>query len=161
MRWIHNLPLPGLTLALLVLALIATACGGRKAGNSGLVGPTDIKPPELATRPDGQARLFLDQVRDRRFDQAYGLFSQRLQARLSNEAFRRGLGQALQADSTRAAYQDRWVQSERILGEQALVIVSDRTRPQVLPWTWEFRKEGSAWKLWALDLPPVLSHNDY
>ncbi len=160
MRWIHRLPRPGLRLALLVLALIAVACGGQKAGTSRLVGPTDIKPPELANRPDGLARLFLDQVRDRRFDQAYGLFSPQLQARLSKEAFRRSLGQALQVDSTRAAYQSRWVQSERIMGGRALVTVADRTRPQVQPWKWEFRQEGSAWKLWALDLPPVLSHPD-
>ncbi len=146
----------GRVLALL-LVLVSAACSGQKTGTSGVPGPSEIRPPELANRPDGLARQFLDGVRNRDPERAYNLFSSRLQDRLSEQAFRQEIGRALETESTRAAYQSRWVQSERILGDRALVTVSDRKNPQLQPWTWEFRQEGSGWKIWDLDLPPVLS----
>ncbi len=143
----------------LFLIFLSAACGTQEAGPSGVPGPTEIRPPDLTARPDGLARQFLDRLQNRDFERAYELFGPRLRMRLSREAFGEGLSRALQTESTRAAYQSRWVQSERILGDRALVTVSDRVQPQLQAWVWEFRREGSAWKLWSLDLPPVLSRS--
>jgi hypothetical protein len=77
---------------------------------------------------------------------------------MSAEDFEKRMGEALKTASTRLAYENRWVQSERIEGPRALVTVSDRRYSQVQAWTWEFWLEAGAWRIRTLDLPPILRH---
>lgn len=144
---------------LFMLALAAIACGGSQGGAGEIVpGPTDLPAPSLEGRPDALAREFLDHVRARRFKQAHRYLGTGLQTAMTAEEFSQRLDEALKTGSTRLAYENRWVQSERIEGPRALVTVSDRKYPQVQPWTWEFWLEAGEWRVRTLDLPPVLHH---
>jgi len=144
---------------LVVLALASLACGGGRGGaGEATLGPTEIPPPSLEGRPDTLAREFLDHVRAHRFKQAHGYLGTGLQATVTAEDFERRMGEALKTGSTRIAYENRWVQSERVEGPRALVTVTDRRYSQVQAWTWEFWLEAGTWRIRTLDLPPILHH---
>lgn len=146
-------------LLVLLLLLVATACGG-KAGGRGVVapGPTEVPPPALGSRPDGLARDFLEQVREQHFDAAYRYLGREAQGRVSQPEFERLLGEAMRTASTRKAYENRWVQSERIERGRAIITVADRKFPEAMPWLWEFEQEAGEWKIQKLYLPPVATH---
>lgn len=148
---------PRFLIPVLLLLLLAPLACGQGAGRTGPVapGPTEIPPPPLASRPDGLAREFLDLVRSRHFDQAYGFLGSRVRSQVSQEQFRTTLEEALRTASTRTAYQNRWIQSERIRRGRAYITVTDRQYPETLPWVWVFEREGGAWKLQELHLPPI------
>jgi hypothetical protein len=156
---IHILSSRPLKACLIMLTLMALACGGGQVGPGPTnPGPTEIPPPSLKDRPDMLARDFLDHLRAQRFRQAHAFLGTSLQAAMTTEVFETRMGEALKTASTRLAYENRWVQSERIEGSRALVTVSDRRYSQVQPWTWEFRLEEGKWKIQTLDLPPILRH---
>lgn len=144
-----------------VLVLAAAACGSRarSPGGPAVPGPTDVPPPNLAVRPDGRARQFLDLVREGRYAQAYdGFLAQEARARVSKDQFVGQLTEAMKTASTRAGYENRWVQSERIEAGVAVLVISDRKFPEAVPWTWEFVREGGEWRLRRLYLPPIVTH---
>ena len=154
---IHILSSRPLKACLIMLTLMALACGGGQGGpEPANQGPTEIPPPSLQGRPDMLARDFLDHLRAQRFRQAHAFLGTSLQAAMTADVFEKSMGEALKTASTRLAYENRWVQSERIEGSRALVTVSDRRYSQVQPWTWEFELEEGKWKIRTLDLPPIL-----
>lgn len=153
---LHRRPL----LLLFLLCLLGAPACGRSGGTEAppAPGPTDIPPPPLTARPDGLARSFLDLVRQQRYPQAYGYLGAEARARISEQEFARQLGEAMKTASTRLSYENRWVESERIEGDTAVIMVSDVKYPEAQVWRWEFRREGGEWKLQKLFMPPIVTH---
>lgn len=153
---LHRRPL----LLLLLLCLLgATACG-RSGGSEAppAPGPTDIPPPPLTARPDGLARSFLDLVRQQHFAQAYAHLGAEAKARVTEQEFTQRLAEAMKTASTRLSFENRRIESERIQGDTALIMVSDAKYPEAQVWQWEFRREAGEWKLQKLYMPPIVTH---
>lgn len=138
-----------------MLAVSTLACGGSDKGLVDVPGPTEIPPPSLDARPDGLARAFLELIVEGRYDKAHDYLSIDGQLENPRSMFIDGLTKALSLKSTKFSYENRAVESERVVGNSALVTVGDTKYPQANKWVWEFEKTTVGWKIRSLDLPPV------
>ncbi len=143
-------------LALLVPVLcLAAACSTPEVPINQETDEKFVPPPDISRRPFAIANEFLDNVKAKKYKEAYASLSVDAKMRVNLKGFEEGLERYFSMASTKSVYVTRVVVDERVSGDSAIIKVADTKYPDAPPWIWEFEKTRAGWKIRSLDLPPL------
>lgn len=146
-------------LVLLVLLIpvlcLAEACSAPEVPINQKTDEKFVPPPDISRRPFVIAGEFLDNVKARKYKEAYATLGVDAKMRVNLKGFEEGMERYYSMASTKSVYVTRVVVDERVSGNSAIIKVADSKYPDAPPWIWEFEKTRAGWKIRSLDLPPL------
>lgn len=143
-------------LALVVPILcLAAACSAPEVPINQKTDEKFVPPPDISRRPFAIASEFLDNVKARKYKEAYASLGVDAKMRVNLKGFEEGLERYFSMASTKSVYVTRVVVDERVSGNSAIIKVADTKYPDAPPWIWEFENTRAGWKIRSLDLPPL------
>ena len=137
-----------------VLCLMA-ACSAPEVPINQKTDDKFIPPPDISRRPFVIATDFLNNVKAKKYKEAYAALGVDAKMRVNLRGFEEGLERYFSMASTKSVYVTRVVVDERVSGDTAIIKVVDVKYPDAPPWIWEFEKTRAGWKIRSLDLPPL------
>ncbi|MGM9999619.1 MAG: hypothetical protein ACI38Q_09580 [Candidatus Bruticola sp.] len=143
-----------MVLVIQVLCLLA-ACSVPEVNVNKKSDDKFIPPPDISRRPFVIANEFLDNVKAKKYKEAYAALSVDAKMKVNLKGFEEGLNRYFSMASTKSVYMTRAVGDERVSGKVAIIKVYDLKYPNAPPWIWEFEHTRGGWKIRSLDLPPL------
>ncbi len=147
----------GIVLLALVVPILclAAACSAPEVPINQKTDEKFVPPPDISRRPFAIASEFLDNVKARKYKEAYASLGVDAKMRVNLKGFEEGLERYFSMASTKSVYVTRVVVDERVSGNSAIIKVADTKYPDAPPWIWEFENTRAGWKIRSLDLPPL------
>lgn len=153
-NWLTGKKLVFLVLFVPILCL-AVACSTPEVPINQKSDEKFVPPPDISRRPFVIAGEFLDNIKARKYKEAYAALGVDAKMRVNLKGFKEGLERYFAMASTKSVYVTRVVVDERVSGNVAIIKVADAKYPDAPPWIWEFEKTKAGWKIRSLDLPPL------
>ncbi len=153
-NWLTGKKLVFLVLFVPILCL-AVACSTPEVPINQKSDEKFVPPPDISRRPFVIAGEFLDNIKARKYKEAYAALGVDAKMRVNLKGFEEGLERYFAMASTKSVYVTRVVVDERVSGNVAIIKVADAKYPDAPPWIWEFEKTKAGWKIRSLDLPPL------
>lgn len=140
---------------LLPILCLAVACSAPEVPINQKTDEKFIPPPDISRRPFVIATDFLNNVKNKKYKEAYAALGVDAKMKVNLRGFEEGLERYFSMASTKSVYVTRVVVDERVSGDTAIIKVADVKYPDAPPWIWEFEKTRAGWKIRSLDLPPL------
>ncbi|MBQ7501727.1 hypothetical protein IJT93_03290 [bacterium] len=143
-----------------LLCLNASACSSVDftEQSSGADEGVYAEAPSIKNHPIELTKSFLNNIRNGKYKEAYGLLSVDAKINLNYQRFEKELTRYMSSASTKSVYVTRVAVNEQITGNTAIVTLEDSKYPTAALWTWEFEKTQAGWRIRSLDLPPLCQY---